>query len=384
MRTSIRSLAFYFAVMFLAAQTAPITVSAQVAEIKSRAGFSGKQLFEHKWKSVKSPTLEVDVEISPFGDSSVKRRGVMGDGLGPLHNASSCSQCHVGGGASGVNHNVTMITVDPRSDAITNRALGGTHLFDVFPALIGPRGTMAFSTVVHDRSTRPGYDKIRDRLTDYVPGGVVDEWFDPKQRTSAAIAKRPVVAGRHGTVDFYLSQRNPPALFGAGKIDSIMEFRIQQFAEKQFQRSKGKISGRFVGKFGWRGQVPSLFAFVSQACAGELGLSQGEDLSMQQSLRDMRRRRGVVESLVESQSPNPDVIPLLTLSQARFRTRNEFPGIRCSVNGVRRRSGESPIPHPTCTTAEPKHLKTLSSGTEAKPDGPETTFQNCREPKRIS
>lgn len=313
---SIRNLAFTFGVAVVTALFTPSILSAQESEIKSRKGFSGNQLFEHEWKWVPLSVGNVNVPIVPFGEAVATRRGVLGDGLGPLHNAKSCAQCHVAGGASTVKHNVTMITVDPRSDAITYKADGGKHLFDVFPALVGPQGTLAFSSVVHDRSTRPGYEKIRNRLADYVPGGIDGEWFQPEQRTSAAIAKRPVVAGRHGTVDFYLSQRNPPALFGVGKIDAITELRINELAKRQFVKSKGRISGRFVGKFGWRGQVPSLSAFVSQACAGELGLSQGVDMSSQPSQRKAKRQRGAVENPVDSQDSKQGVAPFLTLSQA--------------------------------------------------------------------
>ena len=127
---------------------------------------------------------------------------------------------------------------------------------------------------MHDRSTRPGYATIRRRLAKFVPGGIDDQWFQPEDRTSAAIASQPVIAGRNGPADFYLSQRNSPALFGAGLIDAINDARIQAIAKKQARKTNGKVSGRFVGKFGWRGQVNSLSTFVSQACAAELGLSQ--------------------------------------------------------------------------------------------------------------
>jgi CxxC motif-containing protein (DUF1111 family) len=247
---------------------------AKELEFEARQDLTGAQLFEHEWKSNDASSQKsADQARRPSGERA-NAQVPPGDGLGPLHNATSCSQCHLNGGSSGVKHNVTLITVDPRSDALRDKAKGGDYLLEVFPGLLGPTGVLNFTAVVHDRSTRPGYKPIRNRLTDFVPEGIDDRWFHPEMRTSEAIASQPVVTGRHGPVDFYLSQRNSPALFGAGIIDAINEVRIQALAKKQAAKTDGKVSGRFVGKFGWRGQVNSLATFVSQACAAELGLSQ--------------------------------------------------------------------------------------------------------------
>jgi hypothetical protein len=290
----------------LATFLTPCVGDAQEAAIASRQGFSGKQLFEHQWQWLGSPTRDVDVPVLGRGKpTAVKRRGVVGDGLGPLHNATSCAECHVKGGASGVTHNVTLITVDPRSAAIDELKVGGKHLLELFPGLLGPDGRSVFNAVVHDRSTRPGYAEIRERLADHVPGGLDDQWFQPEQRTSEAIARQPVIAGRLGTVDFYLSQRNSPALFGAGLIESINTDRIRYLAKRQAAKSSGRISGRFVGKFGRRGQVQSIAAFVSQACAGELGLNQRADALLPITSRQaaIERRRPAAVSVVSVSQP---------------------------------------------------------------------------------
>src|SRR5688572_26017979 len=62
---------------------------------------SGKQLFARKWVAhdTRSPS---------------------GDGLGPLHNATSCVACHHQGGAGGGGgreHNVDLISVKPQPAA---------------------------------------------------------------------------------------------------------------------------------------------------------------------------------------------------------------------------------------------------------------------------
>src|SRR4029434_3379445 len=78
-----------------------------------------------------------------------------------------------------------------------------------------------------------------------------------------------------------------PALFGARLIDEISDREIIAIARKQqvaaAMMSWEHESARVVrvlfdkqggaGKFGWKGQTPSLLDFVQGACANELGLS---------------------------------------------------------------------------------------------------------------
>ncbi|WP_372726068.1 hypothetical protein, partial [Novipirellula sp.] len=200
------------------------------------------------------------------------------DGLGPLYNAVSCAACHPGGGAAGVNHNVTLISVDPESaflDPSADRRGRGparNSITDLFPAL-GSGNTLSFNAIVHDHSTRPGYDAIRQRLSVGVPNGIPPEWFSPPQRTLAAITEQPVVAGRYGAIDYYLSQRNSPPLYGMGDIEKVSMKRLKAISLNQPRSSGGVISGRVAGKYGWRGQVNTLSDFVTGACASELGLN---------------------------------------------------------------------------------------------------------------
>ena len=271
-------------------------------QVTERKELSGKELFEHQWQP--KPTSvdgdqddrsqdnelhpeqqrfeqeqarlrrEFGVERSRSGRLLLIEKAVQsGDGLGPLHNATSCAECHVHGGASGVDRNVTLITVDPRSEGLLTPKRSGPELLKIYPNLIGPRGTLSFQMVVHDRSTRDGYREIRNRIKQFVPGGIDDTWFVPEQRTGWSISKNPVLAGRSDGFDFYLSQRNAPPLFGLGDIESIQIPRLQTIATKQAEKTQGRITGRIAGKFGWRGQVSSLEEFVADACGGELGLN---------------------------------------------------------------------------------------------------------------
>jgi CxxC motif-containing protein (DUF1111 family) len=74
------------------------------------------------------------------------------------------------------------------------------------------------------------------------------------------------------------SQRNTPALFGAGIIDSIPDRVIEEASGRSFPEFpdiRGRVSrlddGQ-IGRFGWKGQMPTLREFVLTACAVEVGL----------------------------------------------------------------------------------------------------------------
>jgi CxxC motif-containing protein (DUF1111 family) len=67
-------------------------------------------------------------------------------------------------------------------------------------------------------------------------------------------------------------ERNTPALWGAGLIDAIPTEALALTARAQ--QLEGPVSGRLAsGRFGWRGDTPTLAEFVATACAVELGLS---------------------------------------------------------------------------------------------------------------
>ncbi len=76
-------------------------------------------------------------------------------------------------------------------------------------------------------------------------------------------------------VNLTVSQRNTPALFGAGRIDAIPSDVLVAVAAHQPAEIRGKVSrtpdGQ-VGRFGWKAQIASLGEFIRAACANELGL----------------------------------------------------------------------------------------------------------------
>jgi CxxC motif-containing protein (DUF1111 family) len=67
-------------------------------------------------------------------------------------------------------------------------------------------------------------------------------------------------------------ERNTPALWGAGLVDTIPLQALALVARTQ--QLEGAVSGRLsTGRFGWRADTPTLAEFVATACAVELGLS---------------------------------------------------------------------------------------------------------------
>ena len=237
----------------------------------------GKVLFEREWKFEAPPKMEQGVLNRHVFEQQL--RDLPGDGLGPMFNANSCEACHAAGGASGVNHNVTLITLDPRSPFIKSnrpkeqKQKDKESLLDLYPGLISPRGQVSMDVVVHEYSTTRLFEMVRNKIGTFIPGGIPDHWYKSETRTSEAIANNPVLAGRKGDIDFYLSQRNSPPLFGLGLIDRIERSKLMQIARLQERRTHGKVTGRLgLGKFGWRAQTATLDQFVRGACAGEVGL----------------------------------------------------------------------------------------------------------------
>jgi len=140
-----------------------------------------------------------------------------GDGLGPMYNATSCVACHNQGGVGGA---------------------GGNHA----NVSLGAEERGGDFVVLHRFST-----------------------------LSASVGHPRMVAK---------TQRNPPALFGAGLIDAIPADAIERLARAEGTEGPwSAVTGRVardenghLGRFGWKSHSSSLRDFVAAACAVELGL----------------------------------------------------------------------------------------------------------------
>ncbi len=205
-----------------------------------------------------------------------------GDGLGPLFNETSCVGCHglgAPGGAGPDGKNVVMITALSADGRAVSRDLSRIH----------PGLRKARSTVLHRYGTDPAYALWRQRLYENQNNEQNDPdqngKVDPVTTRIRKAAARTVLHSRMNdrtqalrpepNVSLRLSERNTPALFGAGLIDAIPSEVLIYEAENQPEGVRGRVShdalGR-VGRFGWKAQITNLHEFVRGACAGELGL----------------------------------------------------------------------------------------------------------------
>ena len=261
--------------------TAPTPARSSIAE--------GEELFFREWMS---------------GDA----RSHGGDGLGPVFNDSSCIACHnagAAGGAGPASKNVDVLS------AFLSRADGGpapppSFLRRAVQALVGidppaPPPPVAAplkpdtaplvkahagfraarSIVLHKFATDPDYENWRLSmiLGGQFPGPFGTATGVEQAKTFALVDDNARQSqSQIGVFTLVRSQRNPTALFGAGLIDAIPEDVLEDAAKANHPESP-RVSGRVsrqkdgrIGRFGWKGQTPSLEDFVLTACAVELGL----------------------------------------------------------------------------------------------------------------
>jgi hypothetical protein len=220
----------------------------------------GKELFTHKWK--------------PHDPQS------SGDGLGPMYNAASCADCHKLGGVGGAgpsDNKVELLSIFIRPD--DKQKLDPNTLRDcmthVHPGFVAGTPSVLRTVVLHKFSVHPDYRNWKSGLLAMMaPLRQIDlkPLAQPSQNASgvtggtpgsANAVERPnffqSVMGLPVPVEFQLTQRKTPALFGAGLIDSIPDTVILQAADLQKKLGHGvngqmARTGRRFGKFGWRGQ----------------------------------------------------------------------------------------------------------------------------------
>lgn len=205
-----------------------------------------------------------------------------GDGLGPVYNETSCVACHglgAPGGGGPDSKNVVIVSARPAGGRRVPKGLDRFH----------PAFREARSIVLHRFGTDPTYALWRRRFYESHRGQAAEPPKEDEKESVEARMQRLVAqtAGARLTHDrvpeltpapgvvLRVSERNTPALFGAGRIDAVRSEVMDEEAARQPADVRGRVSrdrnGR-VGRFGWKGQVGTLHDFVRSACAGELGL----------------------------------------------------------------------------------------------------------------
>lgn len=230
------------------------------------------------------------------GRALFERSWTPAQGLGPLFNEHSCVACHSLGGVGGGgpnSKNVELLSVeipalvqtaierDRKNEVPSTIAESSAALRDLSERAVKLHtGLENGSMLLHLHGNDPGYQALREKLLGLsptsAPTALTQHSANGSQKQSAVEPRRldspePIKRIAHGNVLLTLSARNSTALFGSGLIDRIKEAEIRTAATEQKQKYP-KIAGRFLGRFGWRGQTSTLAEFVAGACQAELGL----------------------------------------------------------------------------------------------------------------
>ena len=216
-----------------------------------------------------------------------------GDGLGPMYNDVSCVACHAQGGTGGGGDNSKNVRLlhlvgtdgvalhSTKASASVEKARQQVH-----PDFGGGFGGDATSIVLH-RHERNQTGELNDYQT-WLAKRLPQELLDPTTHLPLPLSQGPPTVSplesaprtfRSAGLLTRVTERNTPALFGAGLINSIPDAAIIEQAERQKKHHAPFITGRIpqnprgeIGRFGWRGQVATLSEFVLAACSVELGL----------------------------------------------------------------------------------------------------------------
>jgi CxxC motif-containing protein (DUF1111 family) len=223
----------------------------------------GAALFVHNW-------------ARPEGWVRPETLGDGGDGLGPVFNEVSCVACHAlagVGGAGGNEHNVELLSVVIPPHTRPLRAAGLLKR----ARILHPQFTPGSRTVMLHRY---GFG-LQDGTVDY------DIWREEVVRAAQDSPSRfmnvSLLSATAETLPLRLSQRNTPALWGAGELERLrrgLGDRLRHQISVEQRTREQEISGRIPrtidgrsGWFGWRGHVEHLPEFVLSACSNELGLA---------------------------------------------------------------------------------------------------------------
>jgi CxxC motif-containing protein (DUF1111 family) len=232
-----------------AASAAELTPSEQIE--------LGRRIFTENW-------------LRPPADDSPLALSRSGDGLGPMFNGASCAECHRLGGIGGAgpnDHNVEIVSLTLPLDADQNSVRSAMRKAKrLHPEFLRETNVFLHRFGRAADGSLARYADFRETLRGDFPEEVL-----PASETERLI---------EGGLPFQLAQRNTPALFGVGLVESIKPEIIRRTAEAQRKEHPdlaGLPADGGAGRYGWRGHVPALDRFVRTACAEELGMRVHND-----------------------------------------------------------------------------------------------------------
>jgi len=172
------------------------------------------------------------------------------EGLGPLHNAQACRECHQNP-ASGGSSQVTELRAGHRDER-------GRFVNPSVP-IAGGAEVITGRTLINDRAICPNAEFPAQELQQRVPDA-----------------------------ENVRTERLSLGLLGDGLVELVPDELLRQIAAWQCRETKGRVCGRTiavpvleapgtyaVGRFGWKSQHASLLSFAADAYLNEMGITSG-------------------------------------------------------------------------------------------------------------
>ncbi len=186
------------------------------------------------------------------------------DGLGPLFNARSCSGCHFrdGKGAPPENGEAPFV---------------GLLLRLSIPGDDGPVPDPVYGGQLQDQAN-PGVPvEAVPAITWTETSGRYEDGGQYTLLEPTYTLSEPA----HGPLpaDLMVSPRVAPHMVGLGLLEAIPESRLRELADPGDDDDDGisgrvqRLDGGVVGRFGWKGDAPTVEAQVAGAFAGDMGLT---------------------------------------------------------------------------------------------------------------
>lgn len=166
----------------------------------------------------------------------------------------------------------------------------GAYLGDVMAATATSRAGVAAFTANRTQQIRGPFNQISCSKCHAVPtlGGAQTNWNDFVMKTNfdghpKSYPRFRLVHGRleARALPAWYFLRRPQPLYGIGLLQAVPSAELRRIAAAQPPEHRGKIpvlsDGR-VGRFGWKGDVPTISRFVETAFAAETGLPSTKDV----------------------------------------------------------------------------------------------------------
>ena len=191
------------------------------------------------------------------------------DGLGPTHNAQSCSSCHSHDGRGKPPDNAD----DPVRGLLLRLSITSAN---------GPLDEPVYGGQLQDRSIAgvPAEGRIAISYEE-VPGQYPDGTPYTLRRPAYGIEEL-AIGPIHPEVQ--ISPRVAPVTFGMGLLEAIPEDRVLELADPKDENGDG-ISGRAnyvwdvvqgkltLGRFGWKANQPTVIQQAAGAFLGDIGIT---------------------------------------------------------------------------------------------------------------